>query len=252
MRRAGDEPSTASGRSCRRCRVCPNGGRTPVPGMGRRRRSPRSTPQRASSSASRTSAAGRGSFSTSSRTSTPVPPEDLDVHIVMDKDRTHKTASVKAWPARRSRDYAHFTATSASWIDQAERRFAEPARKRLQRGARTSTNRPEADIRALIDRRGRTRNLSNVPKPPTISSHPSNAPVTASTAHYAAKFRLGTLVNHNRLKSLNSFRNGLLICARTRGSAASLPRVPPVFSCECASRIRRRSRKTSRPRHPSP
>ena len=48
MRRAGDEPSTASGRSCRRCRVCPNGGRTPVPGTGRRRRSPRSTPQRAS------------------------------------------------------------------------------------------------------------------------------------------------------------------------------------------------------------
>ena len=66
-----------------------------------------------------------------------------------DKDTTHKTASVKAWPARCSRDYAHFTPTSASWIDQAERRFAEPARKRLQRGARISTKRLEADIRAF-------------------------------------------------------------------------------------------------------
>ena len=35
------------------------------------------------------------------------------------------------------------------------RRFAEPARKQLQRDARTFTKRLEADIRAFIDRRDR-------------------------------------------------------------------------------------------------
>ena len=79
-------------------------------------------------------------------------PEDLDVHIVMDNDTTHKTASVKAWLARRPRYRAHFTPTSASWIDQVERWFAELTRKQLQRSVHTSTKQLEADIRAFIDR----------------------------------------------------------------------------------------------------
>ncbi len=79
-------------------------------------------------------------------------PEDLDVHIVMDNYTTHKTASVKAWLARRPRYHAHFTPTSASWINQVERWFAELTRKQLQRGVHTSTKQLEADIRAFIDR----------------------------------------------------------------------------------------------------
>ena len=41
--------------------------------------------------------------------------------------------------------------TSASWINQAERWFAELTRKQLQRGAHTSTRQLEADIRAFIE-----------------------------------------------------------------------------------------------------
>ena len=44
-------------------------------------------------------------------------PEGLDIHIVMDSYTTHKTASVKAWLARRPRYHAYFMPTSASWIN---------------------------------------------------------------------------------------------------------------------------------------
>ena len=79
-------------------------------------------------------------------------PDDLDVHIVMDNYATHKTAAVKAWMARRPRWHVHFTPTSASWINQVERWFAELTRKQLQRGVHTSTRQLEADIRAFIDK----------------------------------------------------------------------------------------------------
>jgi hypothetical protein len=41
----------------------------------------------------------------------------------------------------------HFTPTSASWINQVERWFAELTRKQLRRGVHTSTKHLEADIR---------------------------------------------------------------------------------------------------------
>ena len=64
-------------------------------------------------------------------------PEGLDLHIVMDNYATHKTAAVKAWLARRAHWHIHFTPTSASWINQVERWFAELTRKQLQRGVHT-------------------------------------------------------------------------------------------------------------------
>ena len=78
-------------------------------------------------------------------------PEELDIHIVMDNYATHKTAAVKAWLARRPHWHVHFTPTSASWINQVERWFAELTRKQLQRGVHRSTRQLEADIRAFID-----------------------------------------------------------------------------------------------------
>jgi transposase len=78
--------------------------------------------------------------------------EGLDIHIVMDNYATHKTSKVKAWLARRPHYHVHFTPTSASWINQVERWFAELTRKRLRRGVHTSVRRLEADIRAFIDR----------------------------------------------------------------------------------------------------
>src|SRR5258708_37331075 len=78
-------------------------------------------------------------------------PEGLDIHIVMDNYATHKTPKIKAWLARRPHYHVHFTPTSAAWINQLERWFAELPRKRLQRGGHTSVRQLEADIRAFID-----------------------------------------------------------------------------------------------------
>lgn len=79
-------------------------------------------------------------------------PEGLDIHIIMDNYATHKTKTIRSWLARRPHYHVHFTPTSASWINQVERWFAELTRKQLQRGVHTSTTQLEADIRAFIDR----------------------------------------------------------------------------------------------------
>jgi transposase len=79
-------------------------------------------------------------------------PHGLDIHIVMDNYATHKTAAIRTWLARRPHYHVHFTPTSASWINQVERWFAELTRKQLRRGVHTSTSQLEADIRAFIQR----------------------------------------------------------------------------------------------------
>ena len=79
-------------------------------------------------------------------------PADLDVHIIMDNYATHKTSLVRSWLARRPHYHVHFTPTSASWINQVERWFAELTRKQLRRGVHTSTAQLEADIRTFIQR----------------------------------------------------------------------------------------------------
>ena len=78
-------------------------------------------------------------------------PDGLDVHIIMDNYATHKTAAIRAWLARRPHYHVHFTPTSASWINQVERWFAELTRKKLRRGVHTSTRQLEADIHAFIE-----------------------------------------------------------------------------------------------------
>jgi transposase len=77
-------------------------------------------------------------------------PPDLDIHIIMDNYATHKTAQVRSWLARRPHYHVHFTPTSASWINQVERWFAELTRKQLQRGVHTSTSQLEQDIGSFI------------------------------------------------------------------------------------------------------
>lgn len=58
-------------------------------------------------------------------------PNGPDVHLAMDDYATHKTPRIKAWLARRPHWHVHFTPTSASWINQVERWFAELTRKQL-------------------------------------------------------------------------------------------------------------------------
>ena len=78
-------------------------------------------------------------------------PNDLDIHIIMDNYATHKTKQVRAWLARRPHYHVHFTPTSASWINQVERWFAELTRKQLQRGAHASVKDLQADIMKFVE-----------------------------------------------------------------------------------------------------
>jgi len=73
-------------------------------------------------------------------------PPDLDVHLVLDNLAVHKHAEVRKWldHPRRKRFHAHFTPTSASWLNLVERWFKELTDKRLRRGVFTS-------VQELID-----------------------------------------------------------------------------------------------------
>jgi transposase len=76
-----------------------------------------------------------------------VPPV-LDIHLVMDNYRTHKTASIKSWLAGHPRIHVHFTPTSASWLNQVERWFATLTQRCIRRGIAPHDNssRPSASI----------------------------------------------------------------------------------------------------------
>jgi transposase len=76
---------------------------------------------------------------------------NLDVHLILDNYAIHKTKQVKAWLARRPHWHVHFTPTSASWINQIERWFAELTRKKIKRGVHTSVRELERDIQSFID-----------------------------------------------------------------------------------------------------
>ena len=75
------------------------------------------------------------------RASKPTFPDDLDLHLVMDNYATHKTQAIRNWLARHPRWHVHFTPTSASWLNQVERFFADLTDKQLRRGVHRSTRR---------------------------------------------------------------------------------------------------------------
>jgi hypothetical protein len=70
-------------------------------------------------------------------------PANLDVHLVMDNNATHKSKPIRDWLAKRPRWHVHFTPTGASWINQVERFFALITEKQIQA--------LESDIRTFID-----------------------------------------------------------------------------------------------------
>lgn len=65
-------------------------------------------------------------------------PKGLKVHLVLDNYGTHKTSAVRRWFVAHPRFELHFTPTSASWLNQVERFFAEITRRRIRRGTFTS------------------------------------------------------------------------------------------------------------------
>ena len=72
------------------------------------------------------------------------------VHVVLDNSATHKTPSVKAWFLRHPEYVLHFTPTSASWLNQVERFFAEITQKRIRRGVFRSVEALEAAIESYL------------------------------------------------------------------------------------------------------
>jgi transposase len=77
-------------------------------------------------------------------------PAGLDVHLVMDNSSTHKTPAIRRWFARHPHYHLHFTPTSASWLNQVERWFAELTRKQIRRGAHRSVEELERAIRTYL------------------------------------------------------------------------------------------------------
>jgi len=78
-------------------------------------------------------------------------PRNLDVHLVMDNDATHTTPAIRAWLARRPHWHIHLTPTSASWLNQVERFYAELTNKQIRRGVHRSLRQLEGAIHRNID-----------------------------------------------------------------------------------------------------
>jgi transposase len=79
-------------------------------------------------------------------------PAELDVHVIADNYATHKTPAIHKWLLAHPRFHMHFVPTGASWLNLAERRFAELTTKLLQRGVHRSVADLNADITAWLER----------------------------------------------------------------------------------------------------
>lgn len=83
------------------------------------------------------------------RVESSVPP-GLDIHLVLDNLKTHKTRLIHDWLVKRPRFHLHFTPTSASWLNLVACWFALLSRRRLEHGAFTSTDDLEQAILTYI------------------------------------------------------------------------------------------------------
>jgi transposase len=79
-----------------------------------------------------------------------------EIHLVMDNYATHKTPAVRRWFQRHPEYRVHFTPTSASWLNQIERFFAEITTRRIRRSAFHSVAALEQAIRAYLDEHNKT------------------------------------------------------------------------------------------------
>jgi transposase len=77
-------------------------------------------------------------------------PADLDLHLIVDNNATHKHQKVKNWLKRHPRFHLHFTPTSSSWLNVIERWFRDLSEKRLRRGVFKSVEQLEEAISGYI------------------------------------------------------------------------------------------------------
>jgi transposase len=78
-------------------------------------------------------------------------PADLDVHLIMDNDGTRKTEAVRLWFAKRPRFHAHFTPTSASWLNLVECIFSASTENGIKRATPINVAELNHSIRHYID-----------------------------------------------------------------------------------------------------
>ena len=83
-------------------------------------------------------------------------PEGQEIHLVMDNYATHKTPAVKRWFQRHPEYHVHFTPTSASWLNQVERFFAEITVRRIRRGIFRSVPALESAINDYVEQHNQT------------------------------------------------------------------------------------------------
>lgn len=77
-------------------------------------------------------------------------PPDGEVHLIMDNYGTHKVPKVARWFAQHPRYHVHFTPTSASWLNQVERFFAQITTRRIRRGTFESVRALETAIEEYL------------------------------------------------------------------------------------------------------
>lgn len=65
-------------------------------------------------------------------------PKELDVHLIMDNNATHKTEAVRKWNLVHPRFHFHFTPTYSSWMNLVKRWFSELTTKMLRRSTHKS------------------------------------------------------------------------------------------------------------------
>jgi transposase len=106
-------------------------------------------------------------------------PEDLDVHVIVDNNSTHKTPAIQRWVVRHPRFTLHFTPTYSSWLNLVERWFAELTTKWLKRGTHRSVRELVASIRTWIT------NWNDDPKP--FVWHKTADEILDSLATYCAR-----------------------------------------------------------------
>lgn len=80
-------------------------------------------------------------------------PAGTSIHLVLDNYAAHKTPEVMRWLTRHPEYHLHFTPTSASWLNQVERVFADLTTKQLRRGVFTSVAALEKAAIDYIDAR---------------------------------------------------------------------------------------------------
>jgi len=80
-----------------------------------------------------------------------LPPDEREVHLVLDNYGTHKAPRVIRWFARHPRYHLHFTPTSGSWVNQVERWFGKITEERIRRGSFESVRSLEKAIQEYLD-----------------------------------------------------------------------------------------------------